>query len=87
MATLHDLLTGGDWQHKAACASYDPDLWWIEDIRDLGRKIALDVCASCPVQTQCLEHALATPERHGIWGGTLPYQRQRIAYERRKAVA
>ena len=27
------------------------------------------VCAACPVQTQCLEHAIAADERYGIWGG------------------
>lgn len=87
MAALHDLLTGPAWHNRAACSSHDPELWWVEDTRDLGRKVALDVCASCPVQAQCLEHALAVPERDGIWGGKLPHERKRMAYERRRAVA
>ena len=30
---------------------------------------AKTVCASCPVQTQCLEYAVASDERYGVWGG------------------
>lgn len=83
MAALHDLLDAQEWHTRAACATYDPDLWWIEDPHDSGRNIALDVCASCPVQRECLEHALALPERDGIWGGKLPHERKRMAYHRR----
>ena len=87
MAALHDLLNPEQWHRRAACASYDPELWWREDTRDLGRKIALDICESCPVRGECLEHALATPEKDGIWGGLLPYQRARLAVARREEVA
>src|SRR5690606_4128918 len=27
------------------------------------------ICATCPVRTQCLTHALTYPEAYGIWGG------------------
>jgi WhiB family redox-sensing transcriptional regulator len=27
------------------------------------------ICASCPVRRQCLEHAVASGERYGVWGG------------------
>jgi len=27
------------------------------------------VCAPCPVRSQCLEHAIASGERYGVWGG------------------
>ncbi|CAN5861573.1 MAG: WhiB family transcriptional regulator [Ilumatobacteraceae bacterium] len=30
---------------------------------------AKQVCAGCPVRQRCLEHAVATDERFGIWGG------------------
>ena len=30
---------------------------------------AKTVCAACPVRTQCLEHAIASGERYGVWGG------------------
>lgn len=45
--------------------------------RDRVRResLALLVCNACPVRSPCLEHALAVPERHGVWGGTNPEQR------------
>ncbi len=87
MAALHDLIGAQEWHVRAACATYDPDLWWIEDPKDVGHKIALDVCASCPVQPQCLEHAMETPEREGTWGGKMAHERKRLAVYRREAVA
>lgn len=27
------------------------------------------VCAACPVRSQCLEHAIVSGERYGVWGG------------------
>jgi WhiB family transcriptional regulator, redox-sensing transcriptional regulator len=27
------------------------------------------VCGSCAVRTQCLDHAIASGERYGVWGG------------------
>jgi WhiB family redox-sensing transcriptional regulator len=35
-------------------------------------------CKACPVFTECLTHALTTPERHGIWAGTSKRTRMRI---------
>lgn len=29
----------------------------------------MDICWGCPVQFDCLEHALRLREPHGIWGG------------------
>ena len=78
MSRLHDLLIRDDWATSAACAPYDPELWWVEDPKDLARRVALEVCASCPVQRDCLQHALTRPEREGIWGGKTPAERQRL---------
>jgi len=32
-------------------------------------RAAKAVCAACPVREPCLVHALASEERHGVWGG------------------
>jgi WhiB family transcriptional regulator, redox-sensing transcriptional regulator len=87
MGLLTDLLTTPDWQLDAACAGQDPELWWCEDPHDVGKKIAVAICGTCPVQRECLEHAMSTPEREGIWGGLMPYERRRLAVHRREAVA
>ncbi|MGI9666511.1 MAG: WhiB family transcriptional regulator [Acidimicrobiia bacterium] len=41
-------------------------------------RAALAVCGICPVQQDCLDHALATNERFGIWGGTTEKQRRTL---------
>jgi WhiB family redox-sensing transcriptional regulator len=60
----------------AACATsgYHPDMWFSEDSEDQRR--ARMVCKRCPVQRECLLHALAVSEDDGMWGGLLPAERQ-----------
>ena len=62
------------WMTQALCAQSDPDAWFPEkgDRVGLPRK----VCQSCPVQTECLTHAINNGEREGIWGGMTGYQRR-----------
>lgn len=68
------------WQSDAACMGANGELFLGPDEerpRDRVRRegLALLVCNACPVRSPCLEHALAVPERHGVWGGTTPEQR------------
>ena len=39
-------------------------------------RAALAVCNVCPVREDCLEHALETNERFGVWGGTTEKERR-----------
>ena len=43
---------------------------------------AKSICAVCPVRVQCLQHAIDTDERHGIWGGMTPDERRQEARRR-----
>ena len=61
------------WQDRAACRNADARLFFAPDSEKIGDKQrreekALKICASCPVRTECVEHALSTPEAAGIWG-------------------
>lgn len=47
------------------------------------RRTAAAVCPSCPVRDACLVDALQRRERHGVWGGTTPGERSRMAYRAR----
>ena len=69
------------WQSKGLCAlSYDPRFF---PNRGDSNKEAKEICARCPVQEICLEHALTKPERFGIWGGKSERERQVIRKQRK----
>lgn len=65
------------WRAKAACRDLDPALWYPQrsDGNPMGRA-GKDRCRSCPVVTDCLEHALAKREKQGIWGGASTRRRR-----------
>ncbi|HEU4674610.1 MAG TPA: WhiB family transcriptional regulator [Motilibacteraceae bacterium] len=63
-----------DWQTLAACRRADPTLFFAGDAERGGARrrreeAALAVCTSCPVQVDCLAHALQVREPYGLWGG------------------
>jgi hypothetical protein len=66
------------WMAEALCAQVDPELF----VPDTGgsTRPAKQVCATCPVRTECLAYALAHRERFGIWGGVVERERRRIKY-------
>lgn len=74
------------WMRRALCLTgirlglMRADDWY----PDWGQKtsprtqLAIRVCQMCPVQAQCLTHALVTGEKHGIWGGKMYDELTRI---------
>jgi WhiB family redox-sensing transcriptional regulator len=46
--------------------------------------VAIAVCGTCDVRIACLEHALASREKEGVWGGTTERERRRIIRQRRR---
>ena len=56
---------------QPACAAGDADWWFDEAQYERGRQ----VCSTCPVQVRCLDEALASGERLGMWGGLTPAER------------
>jgi WhiB family redox-sensing transcriptional regulator len=42
-------------------------------------RAAAAICAICPVRGECLDHALATKERFGMWGGVSERRRKSLA--------
>ena len=71
------------WQDFALCAETDPDIFFPE--KGGSTAPATSVCASGPVQAECLEYAISNDIRHGIWGGMSDNDRRRISRERRRA--
>lgn len=53
-----------------------------EGRREVGRyeriQSAKQICMTCPVQPQCLDHALRADERFGLWGGMSERERRSL---------
>jgi len=69
------------WMADAACRGVDPDLFY--PTRHGSAHEAKEVCRGCPVRADCLQHALAYGEKHGIWGGLSEKQRRKARIARR----
>lgn len=67
------------WQQDAACVGADDEAFFPE--KGGNATAAKRICARCPVREQCLQHALDTPEKYGLWGGLNEEER---AVERRR---
>ena len=70
-----------NWRDNAACRHADPDLFF--PVGTTGDAIddteaAISLCRRCPVREQCLEFAMVTNQRDGIWGGTSEEDRRRM---------
>jgi WhiB family redox-sensing transcriptional regulator len=69
-----------DWHDDAACRAMGADLFFSErgDIRWVAKAKA--VCATCDVVEECLQWAIDTGSRHGVFGGLTPRERQGMKY-------
>src|ERR1700712_4763342 len=74
----------GAWRFDAACADYDPDLFFPigssgPALRQTARAKA--VCSGCPVRQECLEWAQSTHQTHGVWGGLDEHEREALSVQ------
>ena len=57
-----------------ACTNGNPE-WWFEEAQFARGK---RLCAKCSHRTRCLDEALASGERLGVWGGLTPAERDAL---------
>ena len=58
-----------NWQKDASCKEIGHQPFYPNDRNELPQKDSLiKVCNACPVQQECLNHAV-NYERYGFWGG------------------
>ena len=78
-------MTVGDviWRELGACRGLDPEVFFPET--DEEADVAKNICATCDVRVACLEHALSSREKVGVWGGTTERERRRIIRQRRRS--
>ena len=75
----------GDWKSRAACSGYANTLFFPAADAPRGAiEKAKAICSTCQVVEDCLEYALETNQRAGIWGGTGEEERKSL---RRKWLA
>ncbi|EWT03807.1 Transcription factor WhiB [Intrasporangium chromatireducens Q5-1] len=70
-----------DWQIEGACRTVSPETFFHPEGERGPRRRAREaaakaICGSCPVVTQCLQHALSVREPYGIWGGLSELERE-----------
>lgn len=67
-----------DWRVQAACVGFQSLFFANGDLDDKATRRAKEICDVCPVSTECLEFALETNQRAGIWGGTTEDERRSL---------
>jgi WhiB family redox-sensing transcriptional regulator len=73
------------WRLDALCAETDPEAFFPE--KGGSTREAKRVCTGCEVRAECLEFALASDERFGIWGGLSERERRRLRLQRRESIS
>ena len=68
------------WQRRAACRGSDPEAFFPPG--EVDATPAKYVYAPCEVQTDCLEYALRTGQRYGVWGGHSEEERYQMLFGR-----
>jgi WhiB family transcriptional regulator, redox-sensing transcriptional regulator len=48
-----------------------------------GVRQAKAICAECPVRAECLDYAVRTSQRIGVWGGKSEYERRQVRVTQR----
>lgn len=64
-----------DWAPAAACREAHPDQLFV---RGAEQNKAKQLCAGCPVRTECLAEALDNQIEWGVWGGMTERERRAL---------
>ena len=79
-----------EWRAESACLNTDPDVFFPVAVGSAASKQverAMRICADCTVRQQCLDFAIRSGEKDGIWGGTTPDERIRVRRARNRRPA
>jgi WhiB family redox-sensing transcriptional regulator len=76
---------GTGWWSRAECAGMETDLFFPignTSPAKIQTSEAKKICASCDVKDECLEFAMRTDEKNGIWGGHTEDERRALKRSR-----
>lgn len=62
------------WRTKGQCRTVDPEIFF--PLPTEPADMALALCQSCPVRSECLRAALEAGDCEGVWGATTPRERR-----------
>ncbi|WP_203834042.1 WhiB family transcriptional regulator [Actinoplanes campanulatus] len=68
------------YQPDIACRDVDPETFFPRHagaMNTIEIAAAVRICRQCPHITACRDWATETRQRHGVWGGTTPEQREK----------
>ena len=71
------------WWDLGACRGLDASVFYPDE--DDDAEAAKAVCATCAVQSSCLDYALSVREKAGVWGGATERDRRRMIRQRRRS--
>ena len=77
--------TGQNWRSVGLCRGSDTMVFYPPSEDDSLADEAKAICNLCAVRRPCLEFALATREKHGVWGGLTERERRRVLRQRRRS--
>jgi WhiB family redox-sensing transcriptional regulator len=86
------IIENWEWQLQGSCRSQDETLFFHPEgergpARVARALAAKAICATCSVIDSCREHALATREPYGVWGGLTEDERTDLLYRRMPAAS
>lgn len=74
--SLDELMIRPAWQAEGLCRVF-PDANWFP-LRGESTAEAKRICLRCPVRAECLDYALTTRDKFGVWGGTSERERRHL---------
>jgi len=66
------------WRDRAQCRGLEHSMFFSMSDDPNATRPAKQVCAQCPVQSECLSFALETGQPAGVWGGLTTSERRRL---------
>jgi len=71
------------WREVGRCKGVDPEVFYPDDDEDPGEE-AKAICSMCMVRETCLEQAIVSREKIGVWGGYTARERRRLIRQLRR---
>ncbi|MDA2954234.1 MAG: WhiB family transcriptional regulator [Actinomycetota bacterium] len=71
------------WRAKGACQGLNPDIFYPDSEENCEQ--ALSICKTCEVRIACLNYALESREKQGVWGGASARERRKLLRTNRRS--